>query len=71
MQLVILHRIMIATAILFCFGFGFIQLTSGTVALGAFFTVAGIALTVYLIWFMRKKVAQPEENQPSSRPPDA
>ena len=71
MQLVIVHRIMIATAILFCFGFGILQLTGGTVALGGFFLVAGVALTAYLVWFMRKKVAQTEPAQPSSRPPDA
>ena len=57
MQLIILHRIMIATAILFCFGFGARQFATGSIGMGGFFVAAGVGLTAYLMWFVRKQVA--------------
>ena len=55
MQLVILHRIMIATAIIFCLGFGAVTLSGGNALLGGFFLAAGLALAGYLVWFLKKK----------------
>jgi hypothetical protein len=55
MSLISFHRFLIATAIVFCFGFAIWELmtwwvarTSGTLALGLTFVLLGAGLCVYL-----------------------
>ena len=62
MSLIYFHMFLISTGIVFSFGFGFWELSSFSAshktldlatAIGSF--VFAVGLTVYLIWFIKKK----------------
>ena len=72
MSLIDFHRFLIATAIVFCFGYAFWEFNAaasgggvGAVLLGSVFTVLGVGLVVYLRRLAR--FLGYEEQDPTSR----
>jgi hypothetical protein len=57
--LIQVHKVMIATALLFCLGFALRGFALGELGLGATFTAATAALAFYFRWFLRTKARAP------------